>query len=346
MTQRHAFPNHRPSFLPAVITAAALGAACTPLDPGASTMGSSESTGVEPPGTTGDESTSSSGSVDSSTGVGSTDTGSTSGTSGTSEGSTGSSSEGSSGGSSGEESGSSSGGEVVEAPPWMVSLDLVAGATHLIQVDIDTAATLDFCTVINTNNGQPFSSYAYSATFTRDDRLVFSTGNQLWEIELPTCEAAPIGPIGFSQVYGIAPDEGNDLFGLDAATDVLLRIDATTGVGTEVGGLGSNWSTLGVTWDEAAQQILGVNGNTDELNDIDPATGMASVLQALGIDVFQVAFEYHSRTELSYVCSDDSQLLRIEADGSLTDLGNLGLNLGCLNLAAPWSDAAGLPPLP
>ncbi len=245
-----------------------------------------------------------------------------------------------------DEGSSSTGEEPAQAPPWLVSLDEFNDGNHVTQIDIETAATLDVCVIDNTVSGQPLTGPIYSSTFTRDDRLLISRGNQLWEVELPSCDASPVGPFGFNDVFGISPDEGNDLFGLSAAADQLIRIDANTGMGTSVGPLGSDWFTLGVTWDEQGQRLLGLNGNDDDLYEIDVMTGMTTPIYMLMPDFFQIAFEYHTLTDQVYACTDDAHLLRVEDDGSLTDLGDLGLANGCLNLAAPWSDAAGLPPMP
>lgn len=280
--------------------------------------------------------------VDSSDG-GSTGSGSEGGTDssggGTTEGSTGDDTDGDSSGS--EES--STGEPVVEAPPWLVHLLATGGGLVLYQVDIETAATTEICTVVDSVTMAPFDGFAYSVTFTRDDRLMFSSGAHLWEVELPSCMATNLGAFGVGDVFAIAPDEDLGLFGVSAATDEVLRIDPDDGSSTVVGPLGSDWFTLGATWNETEQQLLGLSGNTDSLYDLDIVTGEATLLQALGVDFFQVGFEYHSLTDLSYACTDDAHLLRIEVDGSITDLGDMGF-ADCLNLGAPWSDASVLPP--
>ncbi|MEM7155213.1 MAG: hypothetical protein AAF799_20360 [Myxococcota bacterium] len=241
---------------------------------------------------------------------------------------------------------SSSGEPEPMAPPWMVALDNSMGNTHVVQFDIETAAALDFCTVTNAATGGAIDTFIFSSTFSRDDRLFFSTGDELWELALPSCEATLVGDFGFADVYAIAPDEGNDLFGIDADTDSVLRIDADTGVGTVVGPIGEDWNAVGLTLNEDTSQLLALDIASDSLYEIDTTTGAPSLVQALAFDFAQVAFEYHGSTGRVYACASDNELRRIEDDGSLTMLGQLPLDFGCLNMAAPWLDATGLPPMP
>ena len=236
--------------------------------------------------------------------------------------------------------------EPLPPPPWMVALDLEGNDTHVIQFDIDTADSLDFCTVTNADTGGSIDDFIFSSTFSRDDRLLFSTGNQLWELALPSCEATLVGNFGFSDVYAIAPDEGNDLFGLDSETDSVLRIDANTGAGTLVGPIGEDWNAVGLTWNEDTSQLIALDIASDSLYEIDTATGTPTLYQALAFNFAQVAFEYHGNTGAVYACASNNDLMRVEGDGSLTSVGTLPLDFGCLNMAAPWSDAAGLPPMP
>lgn len=231
----------------------------------------------------------------------------------------------------------------VETPPWLLHLALIGGELTLHHVDIETAVPTEICTVIDGATMLPFTDFAYSVTFSRDDRLLFSTGDELWEIELPSCNAVLMGPLGYSGVFGISPDEGDDLFGIDSTLDVLIRIDAQTGQGTEVGPLGNDWFTLGGTWNEVEQQVLGLSGNDDGLYELDQMSGMASLLQTLPLDFFTVGVEFHPLTERIYACTNDSHLYRLENDGSLTDLGDMGFDT-CINLGAPWSEGIPLPP--
>lgn len=227
-------------------------------------------------------------------------------------------------------------------PPWLVHIANVGGERHLFQIDIDTAVPTDVCTLTDAATGLPFSQGTPSVTFTRDDRLLFSTGSAIYELALPSCEATLLGDIGYGGVYGICPDEANDLYGLSSSSDALIHIDAATGMGTMVGPLGDAWSMLGGTWNEVDQQILGINSVTDGLYDIDSMTGMASLLQVLPLDFMNVGMEFHPLTEQIYACTSDSHLYRLEMDGSLTDLGDMGFD-SCTNLGAPWSETVQLP---
>ena len=122
----------------------------------------------------------------------------------------------------------------------------------------------------------------------------------------------------------------------------MIHIDTGTGAAVSVGPLGSDWFTLGATWNEDEQQLLGLSGSTDSIYDLDTVTGAATLIQGLDVDFVQVGFEYHPNTGLSYACTDNAPLLRIEGDGSVSDLGDMGF-ADCLNLGAPWPDAVQLP---
>lgn len=232
------------------------------------------------------------------------------------------------------------------AEPWLVHVGVAGGERHLFQVDIETAVATDLCVLINTATMQPIPTGAASITFTRDDRLLFTngTGTNLWEIELPSCLATNLGPIGVSGVYGISPDEGNDLYGLSAVTNSLIHIDAMTVAASTIGPLGATWGNLGGTWNEAEQQILGINGETDSLYEVDGTTGTATLVQSLPLDYSFVGMEYHPLNGQIYSCTADSHLYRLEDDGSLTDLGHMGTEGSCTNLGAPWSEDIPLPP--
>lgn len=231
----------------------------------------------------------------------------------------------------------------MKTPPWLVHLANEDGARQLYHIDIETAVATHICTIIDAATMMPYDGGSPSITFTRDDRLIFSGNNSIWEIELPSCITTEIGPIGFTQVNGISPDEGDDLFGISGSSDVLLRIDAQTGQGTEVGPLGQSWGLLGGTWSEVEQEIYGINSSTDALYQIDAATGMATVDQMLPIDFQNVGVEFHPLTERIYACTSNSHLYRLEPDGSVTDLGDMGFDT-CTNLGAPWSEDIELPP--
>ncbi|MEM7154628.1 MAG: hypothetical protein AAF799_17400 [Myxococcota bacterium] len=232
-----------------------------------------------------------------------------------------------------------------KTPSWLVHIGNVDGQRHLFHIDIETAEATDVCVLTDAETGQPYSGQSPSVTFSRDDRLLFSSNTGLWEFELPSCIATHVGEFGYSQVWGISPDEGNDLYGLDALTDQLIHIDAQTGQATAVGPLGQDWTTLGGTWNEVEQRLYGINASTDALYEIDQLTGMGVLANALPLDFEYVGVEFHPLTEQIYACTSSRQLYRLEADGSLTDLGDMGLP-GCNNLGAPWSTEVVLPPPP
>jgi len=69
----------------------------------------------------------------------------------------------------------------------------------------------------------------------------------LYRIDAASGVATPVGPIGFERVGSIDFDSRGTLYGVGERTDgsdttVLIRIDPTTGAGTEVGGLITSFS--------------------------------------------------------------------------------------------------------
>ena len=61
-------------------------------------------------------------------------------------------------------------------------------------------------------------------------------------------------------VHGLAPDEGNNLFGISAESNHLVRINANNGFVTPVGHLGTLVNSKhGLTWSETMQTLFAVN---------------------------------------------------------------------------------------
>lgn len=208
-------------------------------------------------------------------------------------------------------------------------------------LDVYTGKSSFVCYVLGTQ-GEPWPT---SSTFTRDDRLMVSTGFDLWEVSLPDCIGTKITtyPEEVTFINGIAPDEGNGLLGISAANKELVRIDPDTGAVTPVGFFGFELSgSHGATWVEAEQELYLVEGTTDSLYRVDRDTGFANFVTAIDYDFEWVGFEHHPHTGDMYGCSFDAEVFRIDDDGSIELLTQL--NEPCNNLAAPW-DVPELPPI-
>ena len=233
----------------------------------------------------------------------------------------------------------------VDAEDWVVTVNNIGGEAHLFHVDIATAETTDICVIQDLETGQPYAGASRSLTFTRDDRLMHSSGGILREVLLPECDMVRIGEIGYGNVNGILPDEGNELYGISGSDDNLLAIDTGTGAGSVVGLIeGIDFFALGATWVESEAQILMLSSQDDSLYDIDKVTAMPSLVATLDMEIGNVGFEYHPLNGRYYACSGDLNLWEITPDGSVTIVGPMaGLEQSCANLGAPWSDGVILP---
>ncbi len=109
--------------------------------------------------------------------------------------------------------------------------------------------------------------------------------DQLYQIDLATGIATAIGPVGFTDVEGLAFDCAGNLFGVDDVTDQLITINPATGAGTAVGLLGIGGvgieNDFGLAFDFAGNAWLSTDapGNFYSVN---PATGAAALVGAQG----------------------------------------------------------------
>ncbi len=220
--------------------------------------------------------------------------------------------------------------EPVAGPLYLLSIN---NSTHTLEkIDVATGAGTDVC--------QLSTAYSYpSLTFSRDNVLFASrSGNTLDAIDPCTCQVSTIGPYnGFSGVNGITSDFGLNLFGVSHIQDQLITINTSTGSGTSVGPLGVDFGYTGATWSEDEQLVYAIDASSDALYVIAPDTGEASFVAPLSLPMGTVGIEMHPANGLLYACSDPSHLLQIDlVTGDVTDIGDMGQNTACNNLAAPW----------
>jgi hypothetical protein len=138
--------------------------------------------------------------------------------------------------------------------------------------------------------------------FLIDGRLV---GTQLFFddtllVELDPTSGTPTGPIGngigFIQVNALVSESKNSFFGATPRGE-FMRINASTGAGTLIGSFGSGLGSAGDLALDRDGSLFGVaftGGvccNPSVLVQIDPATGRATVIGAIGYDdIFGLAF--------------------------------------------------------
>ncbi len=219
---------------------------------------------------------------------------------------------------------------VVDAPPWLLSID--NGAHKLLKVDIATGKTAAVCT-LSAKYGYP------SLTFRRNNVLVASRkGAALDQIDPCTCVVTAIGPYGGATgVNGITSDHAAGLFGISSGLQTLISIDPVTGAGTSIGALGAKFGTNGATWSDAIHALYAINGADNMLYVVDPATGVATPQAVLSQKFGSVGVERHPGNGQIYACSDDGMLRQVDpVTGNVTTIGPLGESAACSNLAAPW----------
>ncbi|MEM6994873.1 MAG: hypothetical protein AAF721_30445 [Myxococcota bacterium] len=208
---------------------------------------------------------------------------------------------------------------------------------RMARVSVSTGETTELCDLV----GDSLAQGAFkSSTFTRDNRLLASDGRSLYEVDQCACTYALIGdfPLGTRQIYGIAPDEGDGLFGISAAARALVRIDTETAEPTIVGELGLEVVTShGLAWSEASGQLLMVESGTDALYDVDPQTGLATLIAVLSTPTNAVGLEIHPDTDELFLCGPpDGKIHLVDRETAITTPLVDGPP-SCKNLGAPWA---------
>ena len=237
----------------------------------------------------------------------------------------------------GSESGTSTGAG--DDTDWL----LMSYAGDLYRVDRLSAAATQLCELVPAVGGGSINFS--SMTFTRDDRLLGSTGDRLFEVALPDCIVTELGNYGggINGMNGISPDEAFGLFGIDTTTNSVYRINPDTAEITEVGPAGINVGANGATWLEPETRLLAVDSVTDTLYEVDTANGSFSELGPLSIPLVAIGFEYHPQSEVMYLCSNNSAagLYELETSGAMSFVGPIvdegQAQLNCNDLAAAWA---------
>ena len=98
----------------------------------------------------------------------------------------------------------------------------------------------------------------------------------LYRINLATGEAVSIGATGFQDIEALAIDASGQLFGVDDASNTLLRMDTFSGTGIRVGGSENNLSLnattsfdFGLTFVCGSQQPLLTSDATNQIFQLD-----------------------------------------------------------------------------
>lgn len=181
--------------------------------------------------------------------------------------------------------------------PSLFAMDFDNTATTLWAIDdaIDTLGTIDIATGVFTPIG-PITGVPVGHNFTGlrfdtldSDRVFVSTsgtgGSQLHTLNLATRVLTPIGTISATEIIiDIAVANNGNIYGHGISTDILMRIDRETGVGTSLGltGVNSNFAQ-GMDFDASTDILYAwiyIGGGVNDLRTFDLSTGAATLVVA------------------------------------------------------------------
>ncbi len=178
------------------------------------------------------------------------------------------------------------------------------------------------------------------------DPIGYAVGfDRLYRIDLATGQAKPLGAIGFNDVEGLAFDANGVLFGVadatagsgSGATDLLIRIDTTSGVGTLVGampglgGLGPGGNLdYGLAYTCDGRLWLS-SDTTSQLWEVTPATAATRLVGSLGQPISGLAGRGNDLLGVSVDATPT--LYRINSSNAVTSA------IGALNVGGIVADA-------
>ncbi|MGB3903487.1 MAG: hypothetical protein WBB22_01050 [Anaerolineae bacterium] len=147
--------------------------------------------------------------------------------------------------------------------------------------------------------------------------------DRLWEIELSTGVATPIGPTGFNDIDALSFSATGVLYGVDDENNGLVTCDPNTGACSSVGPLGVAVRDMGLAFDGAARLWMATEEPLPStFYSLSPLTGAAAVIGVQGQRVTGLAF----RNGVLYGLGGDytNNLVTIDrASGTATVVGSL-----------------------
>jgi hypothetical protein len=189
------------------------------------------------------------------------------------------------------------------------------------------AATLVAIAGLATAATPALATTAYSVRSDGDDNL--------YRIDLESGTATSVGPVGFSDVEGLAFDPGGRLFGFDDVTNQLITIDKGSGAGTAVGPSGVAVTDMGLDFGCTDNVFMSTDApDPEQFYRLDPATGAGTLVGPQGVAVTGLASD--GQTLFGVTGDNDNRTVTINpATGAATPVGPLGtVNLSDGGLAA------------
>lgn len=225
--------------------------------------------------------------------------------------------------------------EGIDIGHWLITIHDRTNPTSVAKIDVITGMSTHLCFLDVNHNYN-------TSTFSRNGLLYAAnaTTKDLEIIDPCTCERTVVGPTMVNALPGITADQMNGLYGLETSQDIFVDIDENSGLATEIGPVGLNWGTGGLSWSDELQDTYAINGTDDKLYRIDHNTGQAFELVQTDHNFGSVGIEYHPSRQQIYACSNPGILLNVDADtGVVTEIGPMNLmdDPHCDNLAAPWT---------
>ena len=233
---------------------------------------------------------------------------------------------------------------------WILSMVNVGDATeHLLTrisiADENYGARTTICEDVALPSDAPSPNIISSLTF--NNGKLFATGkgvaegDTLYLVDPCECSATTVGGYGYEAVAGITSNGEQDMFGVSGAQDVVFEIDSESAMTTLLAALGQDWGTVGLTWSGPAVDTLwGINGTTDQLVELSQTDGAELSIRQLDYDFGSVGIEYHPGVDKIFACSNSGELLVVNPNTGVVEVGpDLGIPQ-CNNLAAPFGTVA------
>lgn len=213
---------------------------------------------------------------------------------------------------------------------WLLTVDNGASPPRLVRVGLD-GSTTEVCSLA------PTVTYG-SIVFDRDGTLWGhnDAANRLDTINPCNCSFQIVGPTSLGDVsIGLGPVGDDELVGLDAALDAMVRVDRSTGLGTVVGPLGFMFGPGSTAWSDLIASPYAIEGENDFLYTLNVATGESTPLMPVTEDVTNPGLAVHPNDNGLYVCSGTSFYTLEPATGLMLPVATLGLTGSCRTLTAP-----------
>jgi hypothetical protein len=158
-------------------------------------------------------------------------------------------------------------------------------ASTLLKITPTTGFVTNVGTVSGVDNGYTITSMAFEPN-TKTMYLGATTGadSKLYTINISSATATFIGNIGAQALITLAINNAGSMYGIDIATDNLIKIDRLTGTATTIGAIGYDLNYAQDADFDPANDSLYLFGYANEgiLLSIDTTTGAATQLAAYG----------------------------------------------------------------